>query len=441
MTEVNRYRVFCTNSVAHYEYTWNTVAPTVCPSNGTPINTSLTSIVESISSNDVEVINLPETAFGELLTAEMTPIIQMYFSYNNNPQLTDTIITGIGTVTNSNSKAIVSTGASTNSSALLHTLRPTKYQAGEGLLLRFTGIFTNGVIGNDQLVGAFDIVDGIGFGFNDNNFAIFHRNNSVTTWINQTLWNKDVLDGTGTSGVNINFGLGFGNVFQISYQYLGFGAIMFYVENPSTGKFIFVHIIMYSNSTSLTNFSIPSFPMAIQTVNTTNTTEITTESGSWLAAIEGKEVISGTVKNNSWLSVNVSNGSETLIDAYNILSIFMNRTNKTVVYPTTFSFATSATDKTQLLRLRKNATFTTPEWTDIDTDVSVVQTLTSGTWNDDGDLIYLQIISGKGNPTVINIEITPISIFLLPGENLVITCEGVGGSGSNTGSIIWLEDQ
>jgi len=441
MTTVNNYRVWCTNAVAHFEFAWGTVAPTVCPSDGTPIDTSLTTIVESVASTDVKVTNLSRTVFGELSVAELTPIIQIYFSYNNNPQLSETTITGTGTITNSNSMVVASTGASINSSAIWNTIKTTKYQAGEGLTLRFTGVFTAGVVGNDQLVGAFDTSDGVGFGFNGTNFALFKRSNSSTTWVNQTAWNIDILDGTGTSGININFGDGFGNVFQVSYQYLGFGAIDFFVENPTTGFFVLVHIIRFPNTSTIPSFGIPVFPLSIQSVNTTNNTDIIVKSGSLMAGIEGKLIYSGPQENNSWLSVAVGNGTETLISAYRVMTTFEARSNHTLVYPTFFSFATGATDKPQILRIRKASTFTGPTWTDIETGVSTVEELTAGTWNSDGDIVQMQVIAGKGDPTIINIEISPTSLFVVPGDNLVITCEGIGSAGENTGSISWLEDQ
>jgi len=115
--------------------------------------------------------------------------------------------------------------------------------------------------------------------------------------------------------------------------------------------------------------------------------------------------------------------------------------NKTIMYPTFFSFATGAADKPQILRIRKASTFTGPTWTDIETGVSAVEELTAGTWNSDGDIVQMQVIAGKGDPSIINIEISPTSLFVVPGDNLVVTCEGIGSAGENTGSISWLEDQ
>ena len=52
-TEVNKYRVWCDTESA-YVYAWDTVEPTVCPTNsGHTINTALTTIVETVSTSTV----------------------------------------------------------------------------------------------------------------------------------------------------------------------------------------------------------------------------------------------------------------------------------------------------------------------------------------------------------------------------------------------------
>lgn len=53
MTEVNKYRVWCDTESA-YVYTWDTVEPTTCPNNnGHTINSSLTTITETVSTSTV----------------------------------------------------------------------------------------------------------------------------------------------------------------------------------------------------------------------------------------------------------------------------------------------------------------------------------------------------------------------------------------------------
>lgn len=64
---------------------------------------------------------------------------------------------------------------------------------------------------------------------------------STKTDIAASSFNIDKLDGTGPSGMTINPLIG--NVYQIQYQWLGFGRIVFYVESTTTGRLIPVHVI------------------------------------------------------------------------------------------------------------------------------------------------------------------------------------------------------
>jgi hypothetical protein len=61
-----------------------------------------------------------------------------------------------------------------------------------------------------------------------------------------------------------------GNVYRITLQYLGFGAITFFVENPATGTFMPVHQIKYANSSGTsTSFTSPNFRLTYGVENTT----------------------------------------------------------------------------------------------------------------------------------------------------------------------------
>jgi hypothetical protein len=52
-----------------------------------------------------------------------------------------------------------------------------------------------------------------------------------------------------------------GNVYQITFQWLGYGAITFFVEEPSSGSFIPMHRIAYANANLVPSVGIPTFPM------------------------------------------------------------------------------------------------------------------------------------------------------------------------------------
>ena len=440
MTTLNHYRIYCNTETA-YVSKWGTEEPTVCPNDpGHSINTDSITVVESIAPHETTVVNFPHTAFGEMLMAEMTPLLQLGFTYNLLPQITVTDVTGSGTVTHADQMVVASTGAATNSSARLGSLIPVKYRPGQGVLLRFTGLFSPGVAGNTQMIGGFDSVNGMGFGYDGTDFGVFRRRAGTTNWVAQTAWNIDKLDGTGPSGITIDFSAGFGNVFQIEFQ-VGFGGIIYKVENPGIARFTTVHVEAYANTATVPSLTTASFPMRLESNNTTNNTDILVKSASLMGAVEGKVLYTGPQFSGTWSNQSVANNSESMVAGFRVKTTFNGITNRTIHYATSFFAASGTTDKPQILRFRKGVTFTSPVWTDTYTGQSIMEQLTGGTWNNDGYVVYSRPIAGKGDPTAIEIVINENSWKGYPGDVFIITLEGINGTGTSTGSLNWLEDQ
>lgn len=66
------------------------------------------------------------------------------------------------------------------------------------------------------------------------------------TFISQSQWNIDTMDGTGPSRFVLNPAKG--NVYQVGFQYLGFGNARFSIEDSQTGQFQACHMIRNANS-------------------------------------------------------------------------------------------------------------------------------------------------------------------------------------------------
>ena len=75
----------------------------------------------------------------------------------------------------------------------------------------------------------------------------------VDTWIPQSLWNQDTVNGGTKSGMVLNPQVL--NQYQIQFQSIG--DINLYLENPATGRFIFVHQIPAVNYSAFPNFQNP----------------------------------------------------------------------------------------------------------------------------------------------------------------------------------------
>jgi len=117
---------------------------------------------------------------------------------------------------------------------------------------------------------------------------------STETFIPQSSWNGDPLDGTGPSGAVIDPTKG--NVFEIGIQYLGFGALSFRVEIASpdnNAAFYEVHTIRLPNTLTQSSFRNPSFPFTMAVYSAGSTTDLTVESASFAGFIEGEKRLNG----------------------------------------------------------------------------------------------------------------------------------------------------
>ncbi len=73
--------------------------------------------------------------------------------------------------------------------------------------------------------------------------------------VTQANFNIDRLDGTGPSGMTLNPQLG--NVYQIQFQWLGYGVLIFSVTNPVSGQSSKFHIYEYPNSAEVPSVAQP----------------------------------------------------------------------------------------------------------------------------------------------------------------------------------------
>ncbi len=80
----------------------------------------------------------------------------------------------------------------------------------------------------------------------------------------QSNFSVDPLDGTGPSGMTIDPTKG--NVFQIDFQYLGFGEIRFWVEGPD-GQFVLFHEIRYANANTVPSLTNPNITWSCSAYN------------------------------------------------------------------------------------------------------------------------------------------------------------------------------
>jgi hypothetical protein len=375
----------------------------------------------------------PRSAFGQLKTAEETTIISQQFPYNINARVVNTTVANGGTVTQADSQAVLSTSAAANGSAKMTTRAIMKYQPGTGAIVRFTAAFTTGVANNTQIVGYGDDNDGFFLGYNGTSFGIMRRQDGTDNWTALTAANVDHLDGAkdGFNPSAINLDPTKGNVYQIQFQWLGYGAITYSVEDPASGDFEPFHIIKYANLFTVPSIYAPALPILWETTNTTNATDIVIKSASAMAALEGRRVFNGPTFLEQETGVTAVHVFSIRNDATNVLG--GTNTNRHSIFIKDFSVVNDGTSTTTY-SLELNTPITTPTFTKISTNESIVSKDTAGTLGAAGDLIASFSVAKN---TGITENLFNELIELRPGDTLTVRASNTN---STDCSISWVED-
>ncbi len=347
-------------------------------------------------------IHGPRLPFGSVHAESLTPVFQTDAVYGVNSGQVTTFSTLTGSATASNSAFVVATGTTSTAQGVILGRKRLRYRPGQGVVGRFTALYTTPVTYSYQVAGFGHSEDGLYFGYREatgngysgvapafgilyinrayrevrtltvtvasshtenvtvtlNNVAFTvavtnsgniqrtvweisqgtyagwdcHVGSSTTvvfvrksanaatstyslsgtsatgtfaqtragaagteTFIPQSTWNGDKMDGTGASGITLDPTKG--NVYQIGIQYLGFGSIVFQIESAPTGgnnaEFITVHTMKLPNTLTATSFGNPAFPFTMAAYSAGSTTNLTMKVGSFAGFIEGVKMLHG----------------------------------------------------------------------------------------------------------------------------------------------------
>lgn len=399
------------------------------------------SVPVNVVDNALSVVDIREdgnrAAFGELLVTQLSPKAAWRFDYGTvpNTRLYTTTTANGGSASISQSRLVLGTGVNTAGLARLQSQRRLRYLPGMGGLVRFTAVFGTPKNNSSQLIGQGDTQDGFLFGYKGTAFGIVLRRSGTDTFVGSDAWNGEK--------VNINPALG--NVYQIRYQWLGFGFIRFYILHPTDPLrgFVLVHTILYPNTSLVTSILNPTLPLFAEVLNSGNNTDVSLMTPSAMAALEGE---SSTPYN----PLNVGNSFDALATFANtsndhLLTIrnkstFGGVANRVPVMITVLNIGRSASGaNTSTIRLYRNATTAgVLTFADIDTNNSPVEVSTTTTTitSVNAERAY----SVTSSVTAQSIEFKDQELILQPGESLSIGIQD--GGVQSTDFVVttnWLE--
>jgi len=376
-------------------------------------------------------------AFGQLVAQEETPIVTIDFPYNiNTAYVTPTTANG-GTVTQANSQAILQTSAAANGSAALDSIIAARYLPGQGKIIRFTAIFTPGVANATQVIGAGDANDGYFFGYQGATFGLFRRQNGTDFFTAQADWNTDTFDGSGDAGNPSGALLDQtkGNVYQIKYQWLGYGAIRYYIEDNATGVVTQVHVIKYTNLNIIPSVFNPSFQLHAQVINSGNTSNITLITASMGLYSEGPVDVSGARFSTGNRKTGIT--TETNIFTIQNKTSFQSKTNRGRIHFDSIGSSISGAADAQY-RIVLNATLGgTPSFADIAVNQSIAAVDVAGTTVTGG-------IEWRRGPSAGNFQLSEdlssLEMRINPGDTLTFAGTSFGAAVAPNLSASWREE-
>lgn len=217
-----------------------------------------------------------------------------------------------------------------------------------------------------------------------------------------------------------------GNVFQIRLQYLGFGAISFYVEDPETGNFQLVHRIKWANAKDDTSFSDPAFRVGWSSSNVSGSTTNVTVQGASVAAF-----IDGDIKNTrqAYTVQNTITASTTETPVFTLKSgSQFSESLNTIVTQLGFGRAINESSKSVTIKIVKNATLTGDDYSYQDDGYSPILVDSSATSYTNGQVLEQFPI---GPNTEAPFSLSDANITLTAGETITFTAELASGSGAD----------
>jgi hypothetical protein len=259
-----------------------------------------------------------------------------------------------------------------------------------------------------------------------------------TTTINRSNWNKDTCD-------NIDYmpliDWSKGNVFQIKYQWLGYGVVSFYVENPTNGYLTLVHEYLYPNTNTTPSINNPSLQFLVNVANALTTNNVNMFCSSVGCFIEGDVGLSGGNIFGNHVANTFSNSSVGNTVYENIVSFrnppyFQNTSTRAVVLILRITVTVSAGTTIKILR---NPILTAETvWTD--TPNQLVETsISSGNVTDDVELVYIDRGEKQDRFIIEPLKTDNSIVKIHPGDFITIAGIADTGSSSVVLAVNWLE--
>lgn len=265
---------------------------------------------------------------------------------------------------------------------------------------------------------------------------------AIDEFINQEDWNIDPMIATPE---NSSVGNGpsrqvlnpqNGNVYQVRFQYLGYGAIEFGVEDANSSRMQTVHRITYANNNSSPSLLIPHLKLGWFSASAGSTTNKSIYGSSAMGGIEGNVSFFRNPFTDGHSKTSIGT-TLTSIVAIRVRREFNDQIN---LYHAILNHITLGVEGTKpvLYKLVLNPTLGgEPNWTYTSEELSVVEYDHSATTVTGGQVLFS---GGLAKSDSTDIELADLHITLVPGDIVTLAIQATSGTADVTAGIVWHEE-
>jgi len=368
-------------------------------------------------------------AFGRLRTSNLNTYFDSPLKHHEEIYIWDTLTVGNGTWNYSLSENLLEEEVLGNGDRVLRqTKEYLQLQNGKSHFGFIGTVFGTTATGVTKNVGVFDDENGFMLrqsGDGSMGFVVRSSASGSTQDISipQSAWNIDKLDGSGPSGINVDFEKLQILAFDISYT--GNGAVRFGVMIDN--KIVLAHQSSSFNLYAVNNFTTPSLPISVAIESTSGAS--TLKQQSCCVMVEGDYQERGVRR-----SVNTGNTAKNIGSTLTpVISIRLKpQYRKAVIHPQSFNILQTSTNTTLYYAIYMFTTLTGASWSDSQLGTNCIAEVdTSATSFTGGIMIDSGYLPAKATTTISERFNNILSLAgNIAGDTdvLTIAIAGVGGS-------------
>lgn len=226
-----------------------------------------------------------------------------------------------------------------------------------------------------------------------------------------------------------------GNIYQCRFQYLGYGNAFFGIEDPDTGKFIPVHMVLNAGRRTSTVLRNPNGFLLWEVQNNGSATGVTLRGASAASFLEGEERYFGQERAAA-ATRSILAATETPVLSVRTSNVFGGIFSTKQLFPLRVSAAADGT-KNVTINVYKGALLTAAQFTAVNTgSCALKDSAATGVNLTGATLIYSFALSKTGQDTQ---DLAEFNTFLSLNETLTITATSANAS-EVTITLAWNED-